>query len=86
MKFNVNLLTLLPLIMHGIQTAEGMKGATGAEKKARAIDLVRIGLSGVETATGKHPLDIPETLDAVSHGIDATVAAVNAVQKAKKAA
>ena len=34
MKFNLNLLTLLPLIMHGIQTAESMKGASGPEKKA----------------------------------------------------
>lgn len=85
MKFNLNLLTLLPLIMHGIQTAEGMKGASGAEKKARAIDLVRIGLSGVETATGKHPLDIPETAAAVDNGIDAVVSMVNAVKKAKAA-
>lgn len=84
MKFNVNLLTLLPLIMHGIQTAEGMKGATGAEKKAAALELVRTGLAGV-AAAGKHPLDEPSALAAVSHGIDATVAAINAVQKAKAA-
>lgn len=85
MKFNVNLLTLLPLIMHGIQTAEGMKGATGAEKKAAALELVRTGLTGVETATGKHPLDIPETAAAVENGIDAVVGMVNAVKKAKAA-
>lgn len=85
MKFNVNLLTLVPLIMHGIQTAESMKGASGAEKKAAALDLVRLGLAGVSGATGKHPLDEPSALEAVSHGIDATVAAINAVQKAKAA-
>lgn len=84
MKFNLNLLTLLPLIMHGIQTAEGMKGATGAEKKAAALELVRTGLAGV-AAAGKHPLDEPSALAAVSHGIDAVVASVNAVQKAKAA-
>ncbi len=83
MKFNVNLLTLVPLIVHGIQTAESMKGASGADKKAKAIDLVRIGLAGVEGATGKHPLDVPEALDAVSSGIDAVVAATNALAKAK---
>lgn len=86
MKFNVNLLTLLPLIMHGIQTAESMKGASGPEKKAKAIELVRTGLAGVETATGKHPLDIPEAAEAVDNGIDAVVHAVNSVQKAKQAA
>lgn len=85
MKFNVNLLTLLPLIMHGIQTAESMKGASGPEKKAKAIELVRTGLTGVETATGKHPLDIPETAAAVENGIDAVVGMVNAVKKAKAA-
>ncbi len=85
MKFNLNLLTLLPLIMHGIQTAESMKGASGAEKKAKAIELVRTGLTGVETATGKHPLDIPETAAAVDNGIDAVVGMVNAVKKAKAA-
>lgn len=86
MKFNVNLFTLVPLIIHGISTAEAMKGATSAEKKAQALDLVRIGLAGVEGATGKHPLDEPSALEAVSHGIDATVAAINAVQKAKQPA
>ena len=85
MKFSVNLLTLVPLIMHGIQTAESMKGATGAEKKAKAVDLVRIGLAGVETVTGKHPLDIPEAAAAVDNGIDAVVSMVNAVKRAKAA-
>lgn len=85
MKFNLNLLTLLPLILNGIQTAESMKGASSAEKKAKAVELVRAGLAGVETATGKHPLDIPEAAEAVDSGIDAVVHIVNAVQKAKAA-
>lgn len=85
MKFNLNLLTLLPLIVNGIQTAESMKGASSAEKKAKAVELVRAGLAGVETATGKHPLDIPEAAEAVDSGIDAVVHIVNAVQKAKAA-
>lgn len=82
-KFNLNLLSILPLILHAISTAEGMKGATGAEKKAAAIDLVRTGLAGVETVSGKHVLDIPEAEAAVSSGIDAAVHAVNAVKKAQ---
>jgi hypothetical protein len=61
-----------------------MKGASGPEKKAKAVELVRAGLAGVETATGKHPLDIPEAAEAVDAGIDAVVHAVNAVQKAKQ--
>lgn len=85
MKFNLNLLTLLPLILNGIQTAESMKGASSAEKKAKAVELVRAGLAGVETATGKHPLDIPEAAEAVDSGIDAVVHIVNSVQKAKAA-
>ncbi len=85
MKFNLDLLTLLPLVVHGIQTAEGINGATGAEKKARAVELVRVGLTGVETASGKHPLDIPEAATAVDHGIDAVVSMVNAVKRAKAA-
>lgn len=85
MKFNLNLLTLLPLILNGIQTAESMKGASGPEKKAKAVELVRAGLAGVETATGKHPLDIPEAAEAVDSGIDAVVHIVNSVQKAKAA-
>lgn len=85
MNFNANLFSLLPLIMHGIQTAESMKGAKGSEKKAKALELVRVGLNGLAVA-GKHPLDEPSTLEAVDKGIDAAVAAVNAIQKPKQAA
>lgn len=81
----VNLFNILPLILSAIQVAEGIKGASGSEKKARALELVRLGLEGAETVSGKNILDNVETQEAVSHGIDAAVHAVNAVKKAQVA-
>lgn len=81
MKMSLNLFNLVPLIIHGVQVAEKMKGATGPEKKEIAIDLIKTGLKGTETATGKDILDDDEAMDAVSEGIDAVIHAVNTIKK-----
>lgn len=70
---------LVPVIVHGIQTAEKL-GGTGPEKKASAIDLVRTGILATNLAAGKQVVD-PSTINAVSNGIDTVVGVVNVIHK-----
>ncbi len=70
---------LIPAIVHGIQTAEQIPGASGAQKKAAVLDLVATGLTTTNSIAGSQKIDASATLAAVSSGIDATVNAVNAV-------
>ena len=82
--FDPKLFNLLPILIHGVQTAEMLKGASGAQKKQHVLALLGDGLTAVETVSGKKVLDVPEAKNAVSHSIDAVVAALNAVKKAKE--
>lgn len=70
------------LVVNGISVAEAAGsagGKSGAEKKQIAMDAVVTGLNAVNVA---HPgtVDVPQVMEAVSDGIDATVKAVNAAQ------
>jgi hypothetical protein len=71
----------VPLVLHGIEVAEGMKGATGADKKAAAIDLIATGLLGAN-ATGTVKIDVEGVTTAASSAIDAIITAANGVHKA----
>ena len=70
---------LIPITIHGIQVAEQF-GGTGAEKKAKAIDLVTTAILGTNIAAGKQVVD-PNAVHAVSNGIDAIVGVVNLINK-----
>ena len=70
---------LIPVVIHGIQVAEQF-GGTGAEKKAKAIDLVTTAISGTNLAAGKQVVD-PNAVHAVSNGIDTVVGVVNLINK-----
>jgi len=71
---------LIPLIVHGITEAEGIPGATGAQKKDHVLAIVKDGLT-VTNATGKVVIPTADVLTAVNGGIDAAVTAVNAVKE-----
>ena len=70
---------LIPVIVHGIQTAEQF-GGTGAEKKAKALTLVTTAIVGTNVAVGKQVID-PNAINAVSNGIDTVVGIVNLIKK-----
>lgn len=72
--------TVITLAAHGIVVAENIKGKSGAEKKAYVTELVSTGAQAVNAATGKTLLDPAQLSGTVSQGIDAVVAAVNAVE------
>lgn len=69
---------LIPVIVHGIQTAENL-GGTGPEKKAQAMDLVKTGILAANLTAGKQLVD-PNTIHVVSNAVDTVVGVVNAIQ------
>lgn len=73
---------LIPTITDGIAEAEQIHGASGAEKKAHVLNIVK---AGVETAnaTGKVTLDPAEVHEVASDGIDAVVGAIHVIDGAK---
>ena len=70
---------LVPLIVHGIQTAE-LVGGSGAQKKASAVELTRTGIAATNAAANKQVID-PSVINAVSNAIDTVVGVVNVVHK-----
>lgn len=73
---------IIPLVVHGITTAESMQGATGDQKKAAAMSLINDGLTGLNAAKGETVLDPAVVVPAVSQGVDAVVTTINAVKAA----
>jgi hypothetical protein len=75
---------LIPKIVGAIGEAQAIKGASGAEKKAHVMNVLRTGVE-VANATGKVKLDADEIQSVASTGIDNVVATVKIVQGAKVA-
>ena len=74
---------LIPVIIEGIRRAEVLgdsEGLTGAQKKASAMELVSLGVLGVNTGAGKVVVDPLLIENAVSLGIDATVATIKVIE------
>ena len=74
---------IIPAIMHGITTAEGMPGATGAQKKAAVLDLVQVGMETANAVAGKTIVDPAGLSGVVGLGIDTAVNAVNIIHAAQ---
>ena len=72
---------LAPIIVSAIAEAEHIKGATGAEKKAHALNLVAAGAAGVNAVANKVVIDPSQAVAAAASGIDSVVGAINAVQQ-----
>ena len=70
------------LVTQGIAAAETMAGASGAQKKAAALQIITTGMTAANSAVGHVIVDPAALTSLVSTGIDTTVAAVNLVQNA----
>lgn len=68
----------------GIQIAEQIPGATGAQKKDAVVQLVSTGIATANSVSGKAVIDHDATVAAVSAGIDATISAINAIHSIGK--
>jgi len=72
----------IPTITQAIVSAEQIKGATGAEKKAHVLEIVAAGVA-TANATGKVKLDGSEVAAVAGAGIDAVIGTVAVIQGAK---
>ncbi len=68
---------LAPIIVGAIAEAETIKGATGAQKKAAALNLVKAGAAGANAVAGKQVIDPAKAVAAAESGIDTVVSVVN---------
>ncbi len=75
---------IIPAISQGIQIAEQIPGASGADKKAAVVALVNTGIAAANASTSAPVIDQASTAAAVSAGIDATIAAINAIHSIGK--
>ena len=75
---------LVGTILGGITEAEAIKGASGAAKKAHVLKLVDAAVVGTNLAK-PGAVDPDLAREAASHGIDAILTAVNAIQQARVA-
>jgi hypothetical protein len=64
---------LVPFIVIGIREAEQLKGATGAEKLAHAVEITHATIAGVNAQAGKVVIDPVGADDALKHGISTAV-------------
>jgi hypothetical protein len=72
----------IPSITQGIVAAEQIKGATGAEKKARVLEIVAAGVA-TANATGQVKLNPAAVAAAASGGIDAVINTIHAIEGGK---
>lgn len=70
---------VIPLAIHAMREAQSLPGASGPKKKAHVMALITDGVTALNEARGKQVLDLQATRDAVSDGIDTTIAAINLV-------
>lgn len=69
------------LLLAGIEAAEQLPDASGAEKKALVMQMVALGIQGVKTAKPDAPVDPTEIATLVGTGIDTVVGVVNVLAK-----
>lgn len=70
----------IPKVTAAITEAEAIEGATGAEKKAHVLNILRTSVE-VGNAAGKKHLDPAVVTSIAGHGIDAVIETVHAVHK-----
>ena len=78
--FLTSAVSILPLIVQAINSAESLVSASGAEKKTHAMDLVGDGLQIAERSTGKDLLNDAAVRDATGAVMDAIVTLIKVVE------
>lgn len=66
-----NLISLIMTVIDGVQA---IKNASGADKKARVLDVLASGEQGIEDLIGKDAFNDPALKEAASNLVDAIVA------------
>jgi hypothetical protein len=73
---------IIPQVVDAIGEAEQIKGATGAEKKAHVLNVVRTAVN-VANSSGRVKLDSAEVEAVASAGVDAVIGTVHVIDGAK---
>lgn len=71
----------IPFIVHGIEEAEKIKGASGNQKLQTAVEIAISGAKATNTITGKNTIDIDAMNATVAAGISAVVNGANVFHK-----
>lgn len=71
----------IPYIVHGIEEAEKIKGATGSQKLQTAIEIANAGAKAANTITGKEHVNIEAMNQTIAAGISAVVNGANVIRK-----
>lgn len=75
---------LIPVIVNGIDEAEAIKGASGADKKQHVLNLVANAVDAINGAAGKTVLGATAAQVVAGNLIDAAVSVVNLVAELGK--
>lgn len=76
---------LAPIVPAAIAAAEDMAHASGAEKKAAAMQLVTAGITGANTVAGREVIAPNAALEVADSAIDTIVATTNLLSKSSVA-
>jgi hypothetical protein len=71
---------LVPVIVQGIQEAEQMTGASGADKKQHVVALVHLAIQTINATKGREVIS-PAVITVVDRAIDTAISIVNLVAK-----
>lgn len=69
--------TLIPIVIAAIAEAEALPGATGPEKKAHALELIRQAILALNVVKPKPGIDVDKALALVSGGIDLVIGLIH---------
>lgn len=72
---------LVPTIVHAIQEAQQIAGASGADKKAHVLAVAADAVTAVNEAKGKAVINPAVVPTVVSQGIDTAIGVINLVQQ-----
>lgn len=75
-----------PIILDGVATAEQMVGASGQEKKQKALELVDVGVAAINATTTEHKVDPDVARTIAALAIDPLITTTNAWAKSPIAA
>lgn len=80
-KINPHLGQVSDSIVHGITEASQIKGATGEQKLAHAVNITNDAVASINAATGKELINPTIVNDAAGHAISTIVDVAKLIQK-----
>jgi len=78
---NPRLAPIADKITYGIEEAEAIKGASGADKLKHVQNIALDAANSINAATGKETVDKASLNEAVQEGVDTVIAVLNVKKK-----